>query len=128
MTTFSPLSFLAGCVAGAAGTAVGYPLDTLKVRSQTGNSLDVPIRQLYRGCAVPIVASGFNNSVALGVYENTRRWLRHMTGMERDQPTPLSLVGLAGGFAGAVMSLFRCPQERIKVVQQINGGATWPTF
>jgi hypothetical protein len=49
---FTSASFAAGSVAGAAGAAVGYPLDTLKVRAQTGSKMEVPFRHLFRGCTV----------------------------------------------------------------------------
>ena len=105
-------------VSGAAGQAIGHPLDTLKVHAQaahTTESLRLPA--LWRGAMVPMATAGSIQSLALGVFENVRRRLwphEHL-------PTPLPALALSGSLCGLTVSLLTCPLSRIKVLQQLTG-------
>ena len=66
-------SFIAGCMAGAAGALVGHPLDTMKVHEQAASNSKLSLGQLFRGLTGPVAASGAFLSIKLGIYENSRR-------------------------------------------------------
>jgi hypothetical protein len=139
---FSPYSFAAGCVAGGAGQFLGYPLDTLKVMAQTkslqaitpsmvsSSSSSSTSRQhfasftrLFRGVTAPVIFSGVNTSIILGVYENVRLNLRDRYNVHEEEPTPLDFIGLSGLAAGLTATGMLCPQSRVKVMQQLEGGS-----
>ena len=114
---FSSLSFVAGLVSGAAGQAVGHPLDTLKVHAQAAQSASqLHFRGLWRGAAVPIATTGAINALALGVFENVRRTL-----WPHKDATPLACLGAAGSACGLTVSFITCPLSRVKVLQQLTG-------
>ena len=120
--TFSILSFVAGSIAGASGTILGHPLDSIKVHSQNGSPIP-PFRFLFRGIALPLCSSGLVQSFALGLYENFRRAL-----WPHDSLTPLSHIGVAGTLAGLPLAFITTPLTRIKVLQQLNGDSIWNTI
>ncbi|CAO3599774.1 unnamed protein product [Absidia cylindrospora] len=120
---------IAGTIGGWAQVVVGHPFDTLKVRLQTQpsppiykNALDC-FNQLvksdgpkgvYRGVASPLAGIGLCNAVVFMSNGYFRRWIQH--GAERE--LSLAEVGVAGAFAGSVMSFFNCPIELLKVKLQ----------
>eukprot|EP01061_Rhynchopus_euleeides_P025923 TRINITY_DN421_c0_g1_i1.p1 TRINITY_DN421_c0_g1~~TRINITY_DN421_c0_g1_i1.p1 ORF type:complete len:323 (+),score=80.46 TRINITY_DN421_c0_g1_i1:269-1237(+) len=129
---FTALGFISGTVAGAVGVLVGYPLDTLKVRAQVGGpvwgagseqlSNWAHLRALYRGSLAPTATAGAIQCVNFGVYENFARKLSpdgRVTGASLQSVT---LAGMAGGLA---ISPFTCPQQRLKIHQQLGGGTLW---
>ena len=118
---WSPLSFVAGLASGAAGQAVGHPLDTLKVHAQAASSERLALRSLWRGAAVPVATTGGIQSLALGIFENTRRAL-----WPHASPTPLVYLAAAGSTCGVCVSLVTCPLQRIKVLQQLTGVSVAP--
>jgi hypothetical protein len=73
----TPLSFGAGCVAGACGQLIGHPLDTIKVYAQTSSAAAprgaLPWRVLFRGCAGPVAMAGGVQSLNLGTSRFRRR-------------------------------------------------------
>lgn len=118
---FSSLSFVAGLISGAAGQAVGHPLDTLKVHAQAAKSAEhLHLVSLWRGAAAPIATVGAVNSLALGIFENVRRML-----WPHDGPTPLPCLAAAGSMCGLSVSLITCPLSRVKVIQQLTGGVSF---
>ena len=119
-------SFAAGCIAGAAGQLVGHPLDTIKVYAQTVGTTAKPLAWsvLMRGVAAPVASAGAIQSLNLGLYDNLRRQLA--PGRARED-TPLARVALAAAGAGACVALVTCPQQRVKIVQQLRGGRLAPT-
>lgn len=128
---FTPASFVAGCVAGSVGQAIGHPLDTLKVYAQQKSPAShIPWRTLWRGCTGPIMLAGGLQALNLGLYENLRRAAcLHVHPDQKCSPelTPLPVVGGAAASAGLGISLLTCPLSRIKVVQQLCGGSFIPT-
>ena len=70
---------LAGAAAGVAGTVLGFPLDTLKARLQTGRASGGALgtavaiarsegaRGFYRGIASPLVSMTFLNTLCFQV-------------------------------------------------------------
>ena len=63
----SRLAFASGCFAGACGIVVGHPLDTLKVRVQTGiDRGPLNLRSLYSGVFTPLITAGCIQALNLG--------------------------------------------------------------
>lgn len=120
----TPLTFVAGSVAGAVGQLVGHPLDTIKVHAQTSSVHALSLRMLCRGVAAPVATAGIVQSINLGLYENFRRQLASSRQLAS---APLLCHGLSGSAAGLAISLITCPLSRLKVAQQLTGAAFWPT-
>ena len=117
----SAKSFVAGAAAGAAGTFVGHPLDTLKTHVQAG-SRPPCMRALFRGVSMPVLTAGVLQSINLGVYENVCRLVcggRH----ESFEAAPLWCHGLAATVGGIAISPLTAPLSRIKVQQQLGGAS-----
>ena len=123
-SSFSPLSFAAGSIAGAIGQLIGHPLDTLKVFAQTNARPEaLSLRVLYRGAAMPIATAGAVQALNLGLFENARRCISRA----RPEAGPLLRDGLAGSIAGLSITAFTCPLSRIKVLQQTAGTSALAT-
>ncbi|KAG5266164.1 hypothetical protein AALO_G00250490 [Alosa alosa] len=106
--------FIAGSVGGAFGVAVGYPLDTVKVRVQTQQRFtgvwhcilstckEEGIRGFYKGMSMPVTTVSVSSSVVFGVYRNVLQCLCQLRyGSQEAPPAKLDifLSGLAGGVA-----------------------------
>ena len=117
----TPNSFVAGCVAGAVGSAVGHPLDTIKVWTQTGKQSVPSLTALFRGAGIPMISAGCIQCLNLGGYENLRRLLPF------SDAWPLCGCFVAATSTGLGISLLTCPLNRIKVVQQLShpGTSMW---
>ncbi|XP_055027405.1 solute carrier family 25 member 47-B [Misgurnus anguillicaudatus] len=108
------VDFIAGSVGGAFGVAVGYPLDTVKVRIQTqkhnGGVWDCVrrlwrtegIKGFYRGMSMPVTTVSISSSIVFGTYRNVLHHLHNM----RDRRTTdahhkvdIFVAGFAGGVA-----------------------------
>ena len=117
-------SFIAGSIAGAVGTLVGHPLDTLKTFAQTNQGTPPTFRALFRGMGPPLLTAGFIQSGILGIYENMRRSLW----AGEPHLTPLYIDGIAGTASGVCISCLTSPIMRIKVQQQLDGKPFWQTL
>jgi len=122
------LDFVAGCVGGCAGLAVGHPFDTLKVRLQTDDlrnpkykgtlhCLSDTIRKeswrgLYKGIMPPMAGVAAVNAIAFGVYGAVQRRL--------DNPETLTSLFMAGACAGVAQSVVVAPMEMVKSRMQIQ--------
>ncbi|KAG7466450.1 hypothetical protein MATL_G00164900 [Megalops atlanticus] len=119
--------FIAGSVGGAIGVAVGYPLDTVKVRIQTQRKYTgvwqcihstwktEGVNGFYKGMSMPVTTVSISSSVVFGTYRNCLQGLRQLRGGSPDAPPAkldILLSGLAGGVAQvSVMS----PADVVKV-------------
>ncbi|KAM4624855.1 solute carrier family 25 member 47-B [Polymixia lowei] len=119
--------FVAGSVGGAFGVAVGYPLDTIKVRIQTQNKYrgvwhcirstckTEGVNGFYKGMSMPVTTVSLSSSVVFGTYRNVLQCLcqmRHGSHDARPAKLDIFLSGLAGGVAQvSVMS----PADIVKV-------------
>ncbi|XP_004083822.1 solute carrier family 25 member 47 [Oryzias latipes] len=118
--------FLSGSVAGACGVAVGYPLDTVKVRIQTQKQFTgfyhcivetlskEGVHGFFKGMLLPMTTVSMTSSVVFGTYRNCLQCLRQARGGNRGTNTKreVFLSGLAGGVAQvSVMS----PGDIVKV-------------
>ncbi|KAJ1406059.1 mitochondrial carrier domain-containing protein [Ochromonadaceae sp. CCMP2298] len=115
---------ISGLVAGAFGTLVGHPLDTLKVRSQVGDLRQeaLPksirdfrptyIRELYRGLLPPLLTAGCTQFMVFTIYEHAKSYLRDQ-GLSYLQST-FAAATIAGAFTSFVTS----PMQLVKTHQQ----------
>ena len=119
MSEFTPLGFVSGTIAGGIGIFVGYPLDTMKVRAQVGVKTDCQkLTSLFKGCAAPIATGGGIQCLNFGVFENSVRW---QAGSSENATLPqVCASGAAGGLS---IAPFTCPQQRMKIQQQLTGGS-----
>ncbi|KAL1254222.1 hypothetical protein QQF64_016451 [Cirrhinus molitorella] len=117
--------FLAGSIGGACGVAVGYPLDTVKVRIQTQkqftgiwNCVMTTVKKegvhgFFKGMALPVTTISMTSSVVFGTYRNCLQCLAQFRGIGApNTKLDVFLSGLAGGVAQiSVMS----PGDIVKV-------------
>lgn len=124
------VDFVAGTFAGIAGLAVGYPLDTVKVRFQNtatahryrsvAHALATIVREervrgLYKGITSPMAACAFMNGLVFASYGFLMR-----AQLERATDTPsIAQIALAGAGSGVVSSIVTCPSELVKIRQQV---------
>lgn len=118
--------FVSGSFAGACGVAVGYPLDTVKVRIQTQKQFTgvyqcavatfskEGVNGFFKGMSLPLTTVSLTSSVVFGTYRNCLQCLSQARGACGGPYTKLEvfLSGLVGGIAQiSVMS----PGDIVKV-------------
>ncbi|KFP33963.1 Solute carrier family 25 member 47, partial [Colius striatus] len=121
------MDFVAGAIGGGLSTAVGYPLDTVKVRIQTeGHYKGIwhCIRETYRtekvwgfykGVCASALAVSLISSVSFGTYKNSLCGICKLRyGAAEARPAKLD-VALAGAAAGALRVVLMTPSEVAKV-------------
>ncbi|KAM6981700.1 solute carrier family 25 member 45 [Tautogolabrus adspersus] len=123
------LEFIAGCVSGALGLAVGHPLDTVKVRLQAQSMYKgifhcvaktyshEGLHGFFKGMAFPVLTTGITNSVVFGSYSNALDYLSQSRRSDRSQGTPASMTHIftAGCFSGLMQVLVSAPIDLVKV-------------
>lgn len=134
--------FVAGSIGGGCGVAVGYPIDTVKVRIQTqkqftgiwqcviATGTKEGARGFFKGMSLPVTTVSITSSVVFGTYRNCLQCLSQIRGGPGTPNTKrdIFLSGLAGGVAQvAVMS----PGDIVKVrlqcqTESMRGGANLP--
>ncbi|KAM9839912.1 solute carrier family 25 member 47-A [Aulostomus maculatus] len=118
--------FVSGSFAGACGVAVGYPLDTVKVRIQTQKQFTgiwqcaaatfakEGVHGFFKGMSLPVTTISMTSSVVFGTYRNCLLCLSQARGAGSGPNTKLEifLSGMVGGVAQiSVMS----PGDIVKV-------------
>ncbi|XP_041660578.1 solute carrier family 25 member 47-A [Cheilinus undulatus] len=116
--------FVSGSFAGACGVAVGYPLDTVKVRIQTQKQFtgiwqcaaatfsQEGVHGFFKGMSLPLTTITMTSSVVFGTYRNCLQCLSQARGACPNTKLDVFLSGLAGGIAQiSVMS----PGDMVKV-------------
>jgi len=124
---------VAGCAAGLTGTLIGYPLDRLKARLQSGGGLGSSARalfrggtaSLYRGAGAPLLAQTVLNTVSFSSYAHTRRLvgLPAQTDSSASPAAATSQPGLtllAGALVALPVTLVSTPAELAKLQQQFQ--------
>ncbi|XP_064195445.1 solute carrier family 25 member 47-B-like isoform X3 [Anguilla rostrata] len=139
--------FVAGSVGGALGVAVGYPLDTVKVRIQTQQKFTgvwhcfrstcktEGVYGFFKGMSVPLTTVSITSSVVFGTYRNCLQCLLQLhSGSPEAMPTKLDifLSGLAGG---VTQVLVMSPMDTVKVrlqcqmePRQLSANQTLPKY
>ncbi|XP_054423699.1 solute carrier family 25 member 47 [Pteronotus mesoamericanus] len=121
------MDFVAGAIGGICGVAVGYPLDTVKVRIQTEPKYtgiwhcvrDTYRRErvwgFYRGLSLPVCTVSLVSSLSFGTY---RRCLSHICRFRygsADAKPARTDVTLSGFASGLVRVFLTSPTEVAKV-------------
>ncbi|KAL1916982.1 uncharacterized protein VTP21DRAFT_5179 [Calcarisporiella thermophila] len=144
---------LFGSIAGMVGKVVEYPFDTVKVRLQSQpvneRSFQGPwqclaqtfknegMRGLYQGLTSPVIGSMIENAFLFFAYNETQRLIREYSATPKERMAirntnpellpPLSIQQLcvAGGIAGAFVSLILTPVELVKCKMQVQDAALY---
>ncbi|XP_002825152.4 solute carrier family 25 member 47 isoform X1 [Pongo abelii] len=121
------MDFVAGAIGGVCGVAVGYPLDTVKVRIQTEPKYtgiwhcvrDTYHRErvwgFYRGLSLPVCTVSLVSSVSFGTY---RHCLAHICRLRYGSPDAKPAkadITLSGCASGLVRVFLTSPTEVAKV-------------
>lgn len=122
------LEFVAGCLGGCAGVAVGHPFDTVKVRLQTQDFHNPKyrgtwhcitdtvkhesLRGLYKGMSSPMAGVAFVNAIVFGVHGNMVKHIQN--------PDSLRSQVLCGAAAGLSQSIVTSPMELVKTRVQLQ--------
>ena len=124
-----------GCIAGASGVLIGHAFDTAKVQAQVGNSgakgggatrlTPSSLFTLYRGIVPPLVSTGAIRSLYFGIYEVTRPNVSRLVGHPEDSVRTVFVAGAATGMLTAPVT---APMQRLKLVQQVQGGSLRDCF
>ncbi|XP_012602575.2 solute carrier family 25 member 47 [Microcebus murinus] len=138
------MDFVAGALGGVCGVAVGYPLDTVKVRIQTEPKYtgiwhcvrdtyrQERVRGFYRGLSLPVCTVSLVSSVSFGTY---RHCLAHICrlryGSAEAKPAKADIT-LSGCASGLVRVFLTSPTEVAKVrlqtqTQQRRPSASGPS-
>ncbi|XP_008316662.1 solute carrier family 25 member 45 isoform X1 [Cynoglossus semilaevis] len=119
------LEFFAGTISGALGVAVGYPLDTVKVRLQTQSvykGIFHCVAKTYRhegfhgffkGMAFPVMTTGVINSILFGSYSYALHYLTQ--GWDKSKKASNAQVLAAGCFSGLMQVFASLPTDLVKV-------------
>jgi solute carrier family 25 (mitochondrial carnitine/acylcarnitine transporter), member 20/29 len=115
-----PLSYsaLMGTISGVTCVVVGHPLDTIKVRIQTGAKGPL-FRNLFKGIVPPLLAV---TPSWIGVF------VAYGAALKIVGSNDMSSVALAGGMSGVAYSLIMCPFELVKVNAQKTQISTTRAF
>ncbi|XP_008580558.1 PREDICTED: solute carrier family 25 member 47 [Galeopterus variegatus] len=140
------MDFVAGAIGGISGVAVGYPLDTVKVKIQTEpkytsiwHCVRDTYRQervwgFYRGLSLPVCTVSLVSSVSFGTYHHCLAHIcRFRYGSSEAKPAKADIT-LAGYASGLVRVFLTSPTEVAKVrlqtqkqAQQRRPSASWPS-
>ncbi|XP_076835318.1 solute carrier family 25 member 47-B isoform X1 [Brachyhypopomus gauderio] len=119
--------FVAGSVGGAFGVAVGYPLDTVKVRIQTQRKpigiwqcIHTTCRHegvygFYKGMSMPMTTVSITSSVLFGTYRNVLQVFRQLRCRSADAPNAKFDIFLSGLAAGIAQVSVMSPADIVKV-------------
>ncbi|XP_048831556.1 solute carrier family 25 member 47-B isoform X2 [Brienomyrus brachyistius] len=122
--------FIAGSIGGALGVAVGYPLDTVKVRIQTQRKFTgvwhcvhstckaEGVNGFYKGISMPVTTVSISSSVVFGIYRNCLQGLCMLRGGGADTPPHKLDIFLSGLAAGVAQVSVMSPADIVKVQLQ----------
>ncbi|XP_020862972.1 solute carrier family 25 member 47 [Phascolarctos cinereus] len=121
------MDFIAGAIGGVCGVAVGYPLDTVKVRIQTEKkytSIWNCIRELYkaeklsgfyRGLSLPVCTVSLVSSVSFGTYQHCLSHICKLKYGSSDVKPSKTDITLSGCASGIVRVTLTSPTEVAKI-------------
>jgi solute carrier family 25 (mitochondrial carnitine/acylcarnitine transporter), member 20/29 len=112
------VSLLYGAISGTTVVAVGHPLDSIKVRLQTGTTTNI-FRNLYKGVLPPFLAV-VPSWIAV--------FLSYGVALKALGSNDITSVALAGGFSGFFYTMAVCPFEFVKVNAQKNHISTLDAY
>jgi len=103
--------YLSGCIGGLWGTLTSYPIDTLRIRLQSGVKTN---KSLYSGVISPMLGIGLEKAVVFGVYNQTNKYINNDF--------------ISGLNAGLFASLVVTPVEKYKILKQNNPKLTYSSI
>jgi solute carrier family 25 carnitine/acylcarnitine transporter 20/29 len=138
------LDFVAGCVAGTLSILACHPLDTIRIRLQSGQFSSISqcfksslknegVLGLYKGLVPPLVGVSLINASLFGTKSLTHTMLDDMDDKSDTEPSSnatqqtqpnlkhLMISGAAAGFASGFLS---SPIELLKIRQQLDQGGS----
>ncbi|XP_047718440.1 solute carrier family 25 member 47 isoform X2 [Prionailurus viverrinus] len=138
------MDFVAGAIGGVCGVAVGYPLDTVKVKIQTEPKYrgiwhcvwDTYRRErvwgFYRGLSLPVCTVSLVSSVSFGTYRHCLAHICRFRYGSTDIKPAKTDITLSGFASGLVRVFLTSPTEVAKVrlqtqTQQRRPSASWPS-
>ncbi|XP_016074229.1 PREDICTED: solute carrier family 25 member 47 [Miniopterus natalensis] len=139
------MDFVAGAIGGICGVAVGYPLDTVKVRIQTEPKYtgiwhcvrDTYLRErvwgFYRGLSLPVCTVSLVSSLSFGTYRHCLSHICRVRYGSADAKPARTDITLSGFASGLVRVFLTSPTEVAKVrlqtqtQQQRRSSASWPS-
>ncbi|XP_019607128.1 solute carrier family 25 member 47 isoform X1 [Rhinolophus sinicus] len=143
------MDFVAGAIGGVCGVAVGYPLDTVKVRIQTepkytgiwGCVRDMYRRErvwgFYRGLSLPVCTVSLVSSVSFGTFRHCLSHICRFRYGSADAKPARTDITLSGFASGLVRVFLTSPTEVAKVrlqtqtqtqtQQRRRSSASWPS-
>eukprot|EP00761_Pharyngomonas_kirbyi_P000028 gb/GECH01000028.1/.p1 GENE.gb/GECH01000028.1/~~gb/GECH01000028.1/.p1 ORF type:complete len:300 (+),score=38.82 gb/GECH01000028.1/:1-900(+) len=132
---------VAGTLSGAAGVITGNPLDTIRVRIQTGMAVGTHqiapkytgstmdcvwqtfriegTRGFFKGMSSPLASVPFSNATIFAFYGNSLSFLRRNSN-EKNPSKSILPEASAGFIAGTVNAFILCPVEHVKIQRQID--------
>ena len=108
---------VAGFATGLVQTVIGHPFDTMKVWKQSGQSIIVCPKALYRGFAYRLVTGSCLASIQFSTAAFARS---HMIGTTAITHDPC-IEFIAGSFSGIFVGLAISPVDRYKIMAQTRG-------
>ena len=126
--------FISGSAAGMLAAIIGYPLDTIKTRLQTGGNLSIGkaiLKNPYKGFAGHLGVQVLSNGVLFGTYDNVYRYVGgdgDPSQCEHNFPYVNYARYIAASTAGAIESLFYTPLEYYKICKQTEAKASKNIF
>lgn len=127
------LRFIGGSIAASIGTLNGYPLDTIKAKSQIMKNINAfniiketyqkyGILGFYRGIEAPIISYTLGQTINFGINNNIKHWVK-LNHIKNNNWTgyynTFELVSM-GAFSGACSSSVITASGRIKTCLQTN--------
>tara|TARA_B100000900_G_scaffold338678_1_gene300933 strand:+ start:939 stop:1658 length:720 start_codon:yes stop_codon:yes gene_type:complete len=100
--------YLCGCIGGIWGTLTSYPIDTLRIRLQSGIKSN---RSLYSGVVSPMLGIGLEKALVFGIYNQTYKYTKNDF--------------ISGLNSGLFASLIVTPIEKFKILKQNNPKLTY---
>jgi solute carrier family 25 carnitine/acylcarnitine transporter 20/29 len=125
-----------GFFAGIIGTTIGYPLDTIKTRMQTGGThglyrtgLNIASKEglgaFYKGVGTPLVSLTILSTLNFTAYNSFKRALTPTASTQAF--SPIAVFG-AGVLCGPVAAVFSTPEHVLKTLMQVDNTRERPRF
>lgn len=101
---------ISGASSGFIKIMVGYPFETIKTRKQLNLNYNYNLKNLYRGCSIPLITSSLKRSIQLYNYEKYNSKNKN--------------TYIAGAYGGIISSILLNPFNILKTNIQSNKYST----